>query len=82
ELLCDEPTQWDSTYIMLNLSQAIDCYLTTQTSLSKHGLSLMEWMVLQDLEVILEVPHTCQQSMSSENTPMLSGAVSALEHLM
>lgn len=81
------------------MTQAIDCYLATQNNLTEHGLSPTEWMVLQDLKVILEVsvdiietpmmcvnlyqaPHACQQSMSSESTPMLSGAVSALECLM
>ncbi|KAG2350044.1 hypothetical protein BDR05DRAFT_839580, partial [Suillus weaverae] len=76
ELLSDEPTQWDSTYVMLNhlriLCPAISCYIAPNTKLSDYGLRSMEWQVLQDLEVILEVPHACQQSMSSESTPVLS----------
>ncbi|KAG1878841.1 hypothetical protein F4604DRAFT_1923512 [Suillus subluteus] len=64
------------------MTQAISCYIAANTNLSEHTMHPMDWQVLQDFEVILEAPHACQQLMSSESTPMLSGAVSALEHLI
>ncbi|KAH0833879.1 hypothetical protein J3R83DRAFT_11054 [Lanmaoa asiatica] len=39
----------------------------------------MEWEVLQDLEVILEVPLLAQKTMCGEETPLLGGAVPAFE---
>ncbi|KAI6119167.1 hypothetical protein EDD16DRAFT_1706851 [Pisolithus croceorrhizus] len=39
----------------------------------------MDWQVLQDVEVVLEIPHAAQQSMSGESTPKLSGAIPAFE---
>ncbi|KIK19412.1 hypothetical protein PISMIDRAFT_43550, partial [Pisolithus microcarpus 441] len=42
-------------------------------------LTVLEWEVLQDLEVVLEIPHEVQQCMSSESRPILSKAVPAFE---
>ncbi|KAI6123898.1 hypothetical protein EV401DRAFT_2069113 [Pisolithus croceorrhizus] len=39
----------------------------------------MDWQVLQDVEVVLEIPHAAQQSMSGESTPKLGGAIPAFE---
>ncbi|KIK33567.1 hypothetical protein CY34DRAFT_42461, partial [Suillus luteus UH-Slu-Lm8-n1] len=61
ELLLDEPTRWDSVYVMLNrlwtLRQVISAFFDawTQRNISEKRLSEMDWQFLQDLEVILEV---------------------------
>ncbi|KAI6103767.1 hypothetical protein EV401DRAFT_2079448 [Pisolithus croceorrhizus] len=44
-----------------------------------HKMDDMDWQVLQDVEVVLEIPHAAQQSMSGESTPKLSGAIPAFE---
>ncbi|KAG1727189.1 uncharacterized protein EDB91DRAFT_1061236 [Suillus paluster] len=88
QLLHDEPTRWDSTYVMLNhlqtLRQAMDlfCDSPLQCHMINKKLSLMEWLVLQDFKVILEAPHTAQQTMSSKSTPILSGAVPTFEKMI
>ncbi|KIM60351.1 hypothetical protein SCLCIDRAFT_52033, partial [Scleroderma citrinum Foug A] len=38
--------------------------------------------LLQDLEVVLEIPHEAQKSMSSESCPTLGGAIPAFEKFM
>ncbi|KIK32543.1 hypothetical protein CY34DRAFT_101246 [Suillus luteus UH-Slu-Lm8-n1] len=61
ELLLDEPTRWDSVYIMINrlrtLQQAVNAFFDAwpQRSISNKRLSDVDWQFLQDLEVILEV---------------------------
>ncbi|KIK26369.1 hypothetical protein PISMIDRAFT_50153, partial [Pisolithus microcarpus 441] len=47
--------------------------------LSGLRLTVLEWEVLQDLEVVLEIPHEAQQCMSSESRPVLSKAVPAFK---
>ncbi|KAG2347127.1 hypothetical protein BDR05DRAFT_841371, partial [Suillus weaverae] len=75
---------WDSCFIMLNrfrtLRKAVDRFL--QQSLLAKRLTSMQWHFLEDLEVILEVPHVAQQIMSTEKTPVLSLAVPAFEELI
>ncbi|KAG2062389.1 hypothetical protein BDR06DRAFT_1016327 [Suillus hirtellus] len=74
ELLCDEPTHLDLTYVMFNhlriLWQAINHWidLPAQCSIACYKLSPMDWQVLQDLEVILECPtmHVWQNQSSSK----------------
>ncbi|KAG1902851.1 uncharacterized protein F5891DRAFT_978325 [Suillus fuscotomentosus] len=41
----------------------------------------MEWWVLEDFELVLEIPHTVQQSMSSESRPVLGHTIPAFEVL-
>ncbi|KAG1791709.1 ribonuclease H-like domain-containing protein [Suillus plorans] len=88
ELLCDEPTRWDLTYIILNrlrtLRQAVDDFLddNDQRAIFHLKLEPVEWQILQDLEVVLEAPHAIQQSMSSESTPVLSCTIPAFERLV
>ncbi|KAG2030130.1 ribonuclease H-like domain-containing protein [Suillus americanus] len=88
ELLLDEPTRWDSVYVMLNhlhnLHQAVDMFFDSpnQRSINNKKLSPIEWHFLQDFEVILEPPHRAQQSMSSESTPMLGRMVPVFERLL
>ncbi|KIJ18794.1 hypothetical protein PAXINDRAFT_70562 [Paxillus involutus ATCC 200175] len=42
-------------------------------------LDEMDWQVIQDMEVVLEVPHAAQQCMSGESLPLLSHAVPSFE---
>ncbi|KIK21590.1 hypothetical protein PISMIDRAFT_103932 [Pisolithus microcarpus 441] len=87
ELLCDVKTRWDSAYFMINrmhaLHLAIDHFLSlprgSNDELSGLHLTALEWEVLQDLKVVLEIPHEAQQCMSSESRPVLSKAVPAFE---
>ncbi|KAI6111629.1 hypothetical protein EDD16DRAFT_1521842 [Pisolithus croceorrhizus] len=68
------------------LHPAIDCFLSLPCGLNDKlsGLCLteVEWEVLQDLEVILEILHEVQQCMSSETMPILGKAIPAFETLM
>ncbi|KAG1782087.1 ribonuclease H-like domain-containing protein [Suillus placidus] len=88
ELLLDEPTRWDSVYVLINrlrtLQQAVTTFFDAwaQCSISEKRLSEMDWQFLQDLEVILEAPHATQQKLSSESTPLLSHAVPTFEELI
>ncbi|KAG1759799.1 hypothetical protein EV702DRAFT_1208130 [Suillus placidus] len=87
ELLLNEPTRWDSVYVMINhlqtLRQAVIAFFDAwaQRGISEKKLCEMDWQFLQDLEVILEAPHAAQQKLSSESTPMLSHAVPTFEEL-
>ncbi|KAG1728223.1 hypothetical protein EDB19DRAFT_1582133, partial [Suillus lakei] len=88
ELLCDKPTHWDSTYVMLHrlriLQQAIGHWidLPAQHTIVHHKLSPMNWQVLQDLEVILEAPRHAQQCMSGKTSPLLGNTIPAFEGLI
>ncbi|KAF8485487.1 hypothetical protein F5888DRAFT_1570820, partial [Russula emetica] len=42
----------------------------------------IDWYILEGLETVLSVPHACQQSMSSESTPVLLRAISSFEMFM
>ncbi|KIK20175.1 hypothetical protein PISMIDRAFT_73321, partial [Pisolithus microcarpus 441] len=63
-----EAVAWDPISICQNIIH-----------LSGLRLTVLEWEVLQDLEVVLEIPHEVQQCMSSESRPVLSKAVPAFE---
>ncbi|KIK13051.1 hypothetical protein PISMIDRAFT_18265 [Pisolithus microcarpus 441] len=88
ELLRDVRTRWDSVYFMINrlwiLDQALDCYfqLPANRELQDYKMNDMDWQVLQDVEVVLEILHAAQQSMSGESTPKLGGTVPAFETFM
>ncbi|KAF8502327.1 hypothetical protein F5888DRAFT_1581725, partial [Russula emetica] len=49
---------------------------------SNWKLLKIDWYNLEGLETVLSVPHACQQSMSSESTPVLSRAISSFEMFM
>jgi hypothetical protein len=77
ELLCDEPTRWGSSFVMVNrlrilqqvrphfiilgisltAAQAVDDFLDAddQRAIAHLKLEPVEWQILQDLEVVLEV---------------------------
>ncbi|KAH9013041.1 hypothetical protein EDB84DRAFT_1253278, partial [Lactarius hengduanensis] len=87
QLLRDVRTRWDLVYCMLNwlreMRPAIDYFLDLPNGdLRKYIISPQEWQAMQDLELILSMPHQVQQIMSGENTPILSGAVPAFEMFM
>ncbi|KIK28759.1 hypothetical protein PISMIDRAFT_50748, partial [Pisolithus microcarpus 441] len=63
-----EAIAWDPILIYWNIIH-----------LSGLRLTVLEWEVLQDLKVVLEIPHEAQQCMSSESRPILSKAVPAFE---
>ncbi|KIK13434.1 hypothetical protein PISMIDRAFT_44079, partial [Pisolithus microcarpus 441] len=42
----------------------------------------MDWQVLQDMEVVLEIPHSAQQCMLGESFPLLSRAVPLFKTFM
>ncbi|KIK31462.1 hypothetical protein CY34DRAFT_40185, partial [Suillus luteus UH-Slu-Lm8-n1] len=56
ELLLDEPTRWDSVYVMINrlrtLQQAVTAFFDAwaQRNISDKRLSDIDWQFLQDLE--------------------------------
>ncbi|KAF8137053.1 ribonuclease H-like domain-containing protein [Boletus edulis] len=90
ELLRDVKSCWDSIYFMINrlcaLRLAVDSFLALphgpHDELAKRKLTPMQWEVLIDLEIILEIPHAAQQYMSSESMPILGGAIPAFKLLM
>ncbi|KAH7903783.1 ribonuclease H-like domain-containing protein [Hygrophoropsis aurantiaca] len=87
ELLRDVRTRWDSLYYCINrlrtLRQAINLFLASprHSEIANVQMTAMEWEVLQDLEVVLEMPHIEQQKMSGEKTPRLGQAVPSFENL-
>ncbi|KAF8266727.1 hypothetical protein EI94DRAFT_1584030, partial [Lactarius quietus] len=50
--------------------------------ISKYKISQDEWQQMKDFEIILDKPHKVQQFMSSESTPVLSGAIPSFEMFM
>ncbi|KIJ59147.1 hypothetical protein HYDPIDRAFT_66579, partial [Hydnomerulius pinastri MD-312] len=85
QLLRDVKTRWDSTFFMINrlrtLHQAVDYFLAAprNSDLAKHKMSALEWEVLQDLEVVLEVPSLAQHTMSGEHSPLAGGTLPTYE---
>ncbi|KAF8835082.1 hypothetical protein BDN67DRAFT_858372, partial [Paxillus ammoniavirescens] len=45
-------------------------------------LDEMDWQVIQDMEVVLKVPHVAQQCMLGKSLPLLSCAVPSFETFM
>ncbi|KAI6032404.1 hypothetical protein EDC04DRAFT_2501937, partial [Pisolithus marmoratus] len=88
ELLCDVKSWWDSIYFMINhlwvLRQALDYFfmLPAQCDISNIKLEMMEWLILQDMELVLEISHLAQQGMSAESTPTLGAVVPAFEEFI
>ncbi|KAF9231413.1 hypothetical protein BU15DRAFT_7811, partial [Melanogaster broomeanus] len=48
-------------------------------NISDSKLAALDWEVLQDMEVVLEVPSQAQKSMCSQSLPLLSGTVPSYE---
>ncbi|KIM78715.1 hypothetical protein PILCRDRAFT_56284, partial [Piloderma croceum F 1598] len=63
------------------LRDAVDHFLALpiNNELAMHKITEMEWRVLQDFQIILEIPHYVQQFMSGESTPILSNSIPAFE---
>ncbi|KAE9396788.1 hypothetical protein BT96DRAFT_786945, partial [Gymnopus androsaceus JB14] len=89
QLLHDVRTRWDSLFFMIRryrvLRQAIEM-LFRRPAHQKTLLPLVptdaEWKKLRDFEVILQVPHTVQQVMSKQKTPVLSSAIPVYERFI
>ncbi|KIM83096.1 hypothetical protein PILCRDRAFT_69854, partial [Piloderma croceum F 1598] len=66
------------------LRDVVDHFLALPINreLADYRLTDMEWSVLEDFEVILEIPHTVQQIMSNESTPILAGTIPSFELFM
>ncbi|KAI6018290.1 hypothetical protein EDC04DRAFT_2523339, partial [Pisolithus marmoratus] len=68
----DVKTRWDSIYYMMHclhyLHQPIDSFLDRPNNkdMKKYRLSPMQWNVLWDFELILEIPHQAIHALSSE----------------
>ncbi|KAJ6506542.1 hypothetical protein C8R45DRAFT_785975, partial [Mycena sanguinolenta] len=84
-ILADVKTRWDSVFYMLRrlryLQQPVVRFLALNRDAHKlrHQLENQHWSRLELMELILQQPHTVQTSMSSENTPILAGAIPAFE---
>ncbi|KAF7372646.1 hypothetical protein MVEN_00127700 [Mycena venus] len=87
-VLPDVKTQWDSVFYMLRclryLKQPVIQFFTRNRDacLFRHPLENHHWSRLELMELILQQPHIVQTVMSSENTPILSGAIPAFELFM
>ncbi|KIK19119.1 hypothetical protein PISMIDRAFT_74708, partial [Pisolithus microcarpus 441] len=88
QLLCDVRTRWDSTFYMINclciLHLPIDCFLLlpAQKDITHYRMSDMDWFVLQEYEILLDIPHKVQQRMSSEKRATLNCTVPSFELFM
>ncbi|KAF8477625.1 hypothetical protein DFH94DRAFT_634370, partial [Russula ochroleuca] len=88
QLLQDVSTRWDLVYFMINrlreLQPAVDHFLTlpNHSDLAKFRITLQEWKVMEDFEMILSVLHRVQQIMSEEGMPILSGTIPAFKMFM
>ncbi|KIM68546.1 hypothetical protein SCLCIDRAFT_105957, partial [Scleroderma citrinum Foug A] len=88
ELLHDVKTCWDSIYFMLNClcmyRQVLDHFfqLLVHRDIVSWKLGTTEWQVLENIEMVLEIPHGAQQKMSGESTPLLGNAVPNFEAVM
>ncbi|KAI5996803.1 hypothetical protein EDC04DRAFT_2511595, partial [Pisolithus marmoratus] len=77
QLLHDVKTRWDSIYYMIHhlcyLCQLIDSFLDRPNNkdMKKYRLSPMQWNVLWDFELILEILHQAICALSSECLPTL-----------
>ncbi|KIK22996.1 hypothetical protein PISMIDRAFT_101381, partial [Pisolithus microcarpus 441] len=77
QLLHDMKTRWDSIYYMIcrlcYLRQPIDSFLDRPNNkdMKKYKLSPMQWNVLRDFELILEIPHQAIRTLLSERLPTL-----------
>ncbi|KAI6096411.1 hypothetical protein EDD16DRAFT_1466621, partial [Pisolithus croceorrhizus] len=56
--------------------------LPAQCDISDFKLEKMEWLILQDIELVLEIPHLAQQWMSAESTPTLGTVVLTFEEFI
>ncbi|KAF8833832.1 hypothetical protein BDN67DRAFT_858484, partial [Paxillus ammoniavirescens] len=85
QLLHDVKTHWDSIYYMINclhaLRQVVSYFLDAphNTDIGDHKMLPLGWEVLQDMEVVLEVPSHAQRSMCGESIPLLSRAFPSYE---
>ncbi|KAF9505581.1 hypothetical protein BS47DRAFT_1269356, partial [Hydnum rufescens UP504] len=87
ELLWDVKTRWDSSHGMLE--RAIAAQPAIKAMLGKHkfrelqskNLSDEQWNLADKICEILSFPHSIQQLMSGEATPILSGVLPAFQQL-
>ncbi|KIM73907.1 hypothetical protein PILCRDRAFT_80649, partial [Piloderma croceum F 1598] len=88
QLLRDIITRWDTVYYMVRrlheMHPAIEHFLAMPVNrdLAKHRMTDMEWSVLLDVQVVLEIPHAVQQTMLSDTNLVLTGSISAFEIFM
>ncbi|KIM87797.1 hypothetical protein PILCRDRAFT_63268, partial [Piloderma croceum F 1598] len=84
----DVHTRWDSVYYMINrlceMRPVVDHFLAlpNHNDLAKYKITPQEWVVMQDIEVILSVCCNMHQVMPGERTPILSGAIPSFEQFM
>ncbi|KIM83475.1 hypothetical protein PILCRDRAFT_69331, partial [Piloderma croceum F 1598] len=78
--------QWDSVYYMLNclceIQPVVNYFLTLleNSDLAWYKISPQEWLVMQDIEVVLSVSST--QSATGESHLILSGSIPTFEQFM
>ncbi|KDN38535.1 hypothetical protein RSAG8_09424, partial [Rhizoctonia solani AG-8 WAC10335] len=87
ELILDVPTRWSSTRSMLD--RFVEEYPAVWEYLNKNKeifsdliMSDLEFKVLQDILVCLNVPHSAQELLSAEQTPSLSLAFPVYDQLI
>ncbi|KAF8416610.1 ribonuclease H-like domain-containing protein [Boletus edulis BED1] len=87
QLLRDCVTRWSSTFKMTDrvilLNPAIQSFLQERQNadIAHLNLDAKTMAVLQDIQQVIEIPHTAQELLSSERTPTLSMALPAYEQL-
>ncbi|KIM74933.1 hypothetical protein PILCRDRAFT_35169, partial [Piloderma croceum F 1598] len=88
QLLHNMIMRWDTMFYMVRrlceMCPAVDNFLALPLNrdLAKHQLTAIEWSVLSDVQVVLEIPHQVQQVMSSDSNPVLAGTIPAFEKFM
>ncbi|KIM68662.1 hypothetical protein SCLCIDRAFT_20020 [Scleroderma citrinum Foug A] len=65
-------------------SKALDVFFQAPTNkdITDRRLGEMDWQVIEDMEIVLEVPHSAQQLMSHEMLLVLSQAVPTIETII
>ncbi|KAF8548225.1 hypothetical protein OG21DRAFT_1370440, partial [Imleria badia] len=88
ELIRDVKSRWDSIYLMINhlhiLQQPLDYFFMAPAhrDIADYALTEMHWLVLEDLETVLEasIPDSFLPLLSC-TIPLFEAVIMAWEHL-
>ncbi|KAF8547650.1 hypothetical protein OG21DRAFT_1369708, partial [Imleria badia] len=83
-LLWDIKSCWDSIYFMINHLHVLNYFFLSpsQCDIADFKLRAIEWLILQDMELVLKISHLAHEAISSKSTPMLGAVVPTFERLI
>ncbi|KAK0501117.1 hypothetical protein EDD18DRAFT_1067752 [Armillaria luteobubalina] len=86
QIILDTDTCWSSTHLMMEqaliLCLAINTFLSSddfQDLARNNNISTHDWDLLDDMSIVLNVPHQFQETLSAEKTPTLCDMLPAFE---